>query len=171
MRNNKIKIFLTLLFAFITINLIFAIDNSSTSNEKAPNIILYDINGKPFNLRTLKDKNYTLINFSATYCKPCKEEIPEFIKLQKEFSDKILKIYLIFIDPDLDKIKSFVKENKISLNILHDKYNIVKNKYGVINIPVTFLLNSNDIIIYKAIGYRKSNIDEIRKIIKKEENK
>ena len=148
-----------LIFLFIIVlnnyNFIFASNKIPQVGDKAPNILLYDLNNKLFNLRKIKYNDFILISFSATYCKPCKEEIKEFAKLQKKAGKDKLKIYLIFVDLKMANIKSYIKENKVKLPVLHDKYKIVSQKYAVKGLPNSFLIDKKGIIIYKANGYNK----------------
>ena len=134
-------------------------------NDDAPNILLKDLDPKLFNFKKYEIKNYILISFSATFCKPCKTEIKEFQKLLKTIGTNRLTIYLVFIDKDISDIKKYIKENNIKLPVLHDKYKIVSNKYEVTGLPTSFLINKSRKIKYIAKGYSRGNIKKIKKII------
>jgi len=96
---NKYLIhFLISLFLSLTL---YATDKIPEIGDKPPNILLPDLDGKLFNLNKIKNDGLTLISFSATYCKPCKEEIQEFMKLKNEYGENKIKIYLIFVDNDV----------------------------------------------------------------------
>lgn len=163
---KKIISGLTLFIFFLSIiNFNLTAGKILEEGDTAPNIILYDINNKIFNLRKEKNTEYTLISFSATYCKPCKQEIPELIKMQTHIGENNLKIYLIFVDNNIDEIKSYVSDNKITLPVLWDRYKIVSKKYGVTALPSSFLIDKEWIIVYKAIGYNKIHITKIEEIL------
>ena len=134
--------------------------------HKAPNILLYDINKKQFNLRKLDYNGMILISFSATYCKPCKEEIKELERLQENKGKDKIKIYLIFVDPKSEDVKAYIKKNNVKLSVLHDKYKFVFQKYGIEGLPTSFLLDKDDIIIHKIRGYNKKSLKIMQKLIK-----
>ena len=155
------KRFLVILLVTLSTN-IFAKD---LLNQPFPNIVLFDLNGKLINLEKQKHKGLILISFSATYCKPCKIEIGEFEKIAKEYSEEKIKIYLVFVDKSIDDIKKYVEENKISLQILHDIYQVYMKKYEVTGLPTSFLIKDGKIIeIFK--GFTEENIVKIKKYLK-----
>ena len=90
----------------------------SRPGSKAPAIILKDINGKTVNLSRYKGK-IVLLNFWATWCPPCRAEIPELIKWQKEYRKQGLQIIGITYPPtNIAKVNSFVRARKINYPIL-----------------------------------------------------
>jgi len=86
-------------------------------------------------------------------------------KIAKEYSDEKIKIYLVFVDKSIDDIKKYVEENKISLQILHDIYQVYMKKYEVTGLPTSFLIKDGKIIeIFK--GFTEENIVKIKKYLK-----
>lgn len=169
-RVSKINIFICwFLLVFVTsfsIYMLNASDKVPKVGEEAPNILLKDLKGEFFNLKKLKYDGFILVSFSATFCKPCKEEIKEFMKLQKEIGEKKLKIYLIFVDQSSKIIKAYVKKNKVTLSILHDKYKIVYQKYRIAALPTSFLLNKKGVIVYQAVGFNEAHLKKMKKLIR-----
>ena len=95
--------------------IIFAQNNKP---EKAPAILLKDINGKTVSLEDFKGK-VILLNFWATWCPPCRAEIPELIKWQNEYGNKGLQIIGITYPPtNRAKVRSFVRQNEINYPVL-----------------------------------------------------
>jgi len=95
--------------------MIFAQNNQE---DKAPKITLKDINGKTVNLSVFKGK-VILLNFWATWCPPCRAEIPELIKWQKEYENQGLQIIGITYPPtNRTKVRRFVRQNEINYPIL-----------------------------------------------------
>jgi thiol-disulfide isomerase/thioredoxin len=88
--------------------------------RKAPDITLSDINGKEQKISALRGK-VTLVDQWATWCGPCKKEIPELIKLQKKYGDK-LAIIGISYDDDQNTVKEFLNKDQTGRQI---NYSIV----------------------------------------------
>lgn len=150
---------------FILILFLPLLYSAAELNKPYPNIRLFDLNGKLINLKNQKHKGLILISFSATYCKPCKDEIKEFEAIAKEYPEDKIKIYLVFVDKELEKIKDYAKENNVTIQILHDIYQVYMKSYNVTSLPTSFLIKDEKIVeIFK--GYEESNIEKIKSYLK-----
>ena len=121
MNNIFIKIFMVVCSCTIGYIILFSQDTSLINpNQKAAiNKVLEDINKAPdFTLNTMNDSIYTLselegkvvlINFWATWCGPCRMEIPEFNELQKSYHNKGLEILGISVSDNKKQLKNFTK--------------------------------------------------------------
>jgi thiol-disulfide isomerase/thioredoxin len=86
--------------------------------EKAPTIVLKNLKGKTVSIEDFKGK-VVLLNFWATWCPPCRAEIPELIKWQKEYQNQGLQIIGITYPPtNRIKVRNFVRKNQINYPIL-----------------------------------------------------
>lgn len=111
-KSSKIIILLICLFLPA---IIFAQKNQE---DRASKITLKDINGKTVRLSDFKGK-VILLNFWATWCPPCRAEIPELIKWQKEYENKGLQIIGVTYPPtNRAKVRRFVRQNEINYPIL-----------------------------------------------------
>jgi peroxiredoxin len=134
--------------------------------SEAPNIVLFNVKNKLMNLKKMNYKKFILVSFSATYCKPCKEEIKEFKKMKSELGKNNIEFLLVFIDKNKDLIIDFKNDNKIDFPILHDLYKMAMGKYGVTSLPTSFLIDKKGIIRYIANGYSESHIEKIKEMAK-----
>jgi peroxiredoxin len=116
---------------------------------KAPDFQLKTLTGENVKLSDLKGKK-VMLNFWATWCPPCKAEMPEMEQFSKQASDDIV-ILAVNIDPQLD-VKGFVNENKITFPILLDAEDKVNEAYQVISIPTTYFIDTNGVIQNKFTG-------------------
>ncbi|OIK13246.1 alkyl hydroperoxide reductase [Bacillus sp. MUM 116] len=116
---------------------------------KAPDFELKTLSGDKIKLSDLKGKK-VMLNFWATWCPPCKAEMPAMEKFFKE-KDKDLVILAVNIDPQLD-VKGFVNKNKITFPILLDVDDHVNETYQILSIPTTYFINSKGIIENKFTG-------------------
>jgi len=113
--SKGLKFFLSLIVCLALPVLVFA-QNKQT--EKAPPVVLKNLKGKTVRIKDFKGK-VILLNFWATWCPPCRAEIPELIKWQKEYKKQGLQIIGITYPPtNRFKVRRFVHKNKINYSIL-----------------------------------------------------
>lgn len=91
-----------------------------------------------------------MLNFWATWCPPCKAEMPEMEKFSKQ-ADKDLVILAVNIDPQND-VKGFVNKNGITFSVLLDVNDNVNKTYQILSIPTTYFIDSNGVIQNKYTG-------------------
>jgi peroxiredoxin len=138
--------------------------------KKAPSFRLENTEGFYVELDSITAKGPVLINFWASWCKPCREELPEFYKISEEFSEKGLKVLLITIDKPNDiNAKSFLKTKGIDLEMLKDcDMNVFKSFGGGSSVPYTFLIDSMKNVVFRKKGqtsYEELN-SELKKLFK-----
>ncbi|MEN3046254.1 MAG: TlpA disulfide reductase family protein [Candidatus Hydrothermales bacterium] len=125
--------------------------------KKAPSFTLETIDGSVFNLSEHLGKKVILINFWATWCPPCRAEVPGFIRLYDKYKDQGLLIVGISLDLGenaLERVKSFSRDHNINYPIMMGNREVVK-KFGDIRaIPTTFIINKRGEIVEKIVGYR-----------------
>lgn len=118
-------------------------------NNKAPEFSLKTLDGKVKKLSDYKGKK-VMINFWATWCPPCKAEMPAMQQLYNQ-ANGYFDILAINIDPQND-VKGFVSENQLTFPILLDESGKANQDYSIISIPTTLLINEEGIIEKKHIG-------------------
>ena len=116
------------------------------------NFSLADLQGKTWTLQDLHGK-VTLVNFWATWCPPCRKEMPDMETLFQEFKDRGLVI-LAISDEDADKVRPFVAEHKYSYPILLDPGRKVNESFEVEGIPKSFLYDRNGHLVAEAMDMR-----------------
>jgi peroxiredoxin len=128
---------------------------TTASNEglaigaKAPDFELKTLAGETVKLSNLRGKK-VMLNFWATWCPPCKAEMPAMEQLSKQ-TEKDVVILAVNIDPQLD-VQGFIDENKITFPIPLDTDDKVNETYQVISIPTTYFIDSKGIIQNKYTG-------------------
>lgn len=162
------RIIFTISVLFLSTTVAFAI----TINEKAPLFSLRDNNDRIFFLSDHSNHSSenrtnnikcTIINFFASYCNPCKKELPVLNNIASEFDNKGIRIIIIGYREDFDKIMAMLNEVKVDKPLtLSDKYGKVGEKYGVMGLPTTFIINSNLVIKDMIIG-EMPNIENVLK--------
>ena len=123
--------------------------------NKAPDFTLMDLNDKVYKLRDLENK-VVLINFWATWCGPCRMEIPEFNELHKNYHEKGLEILGISISDNKKQLKNFTKSFAVDYPLLYggtrEMNKIMKDYGGVYAVPSSFLIGKNGSFIWKYPG-------------------
>jgi peroxiredoxin len=113
---------------------------------------LTDLEGKPWSLQALHGK-VVLVNFWATWCPPCRKEMPDLEALYNEFKDQGLLI-LAISDEDISKVKPFIAEHNTTYPILLDPGSKVHKSFVVEGIPKSFLYDREGKLVAEAIDMR-----------------
>ena len=121
----------------------------------APDFTLYSLEGKEVSLSDFKGK-VTFINFWATWCPPCKEEIPDMQEFYEEEAEQldaeILAVNLTTNETSSQVVKDFAEKNHLTFPILMDTEGQQMETFATITIPTTYIIDKNGIIMKKVIG-------------------
>ncbi|WP_298836312.1 TlpA family protein disulfide reductase [Clostridium sp.] len=139
------------------------VTNPNAAKIKAIDFKLKDLNGKELSLSDLKGKK-VFLNFWATWCPPCKAEMPEIEKLYQETKNSNLVIVAVEIGEPLSTVKPFIDSNKYNFRVLIDPDQSVAAKYNITSIPTSYFIDVNGNIVSKSIG--GMNIDQMKTYIK-----
>lgn len=122
-------------------NSVQQIANTGTENRLAPNWQLQDLEGKSVKLSDFKGK-VVLLNFWATWCPPCRREIPDFVALQKQYADKGLVIIGVSMDEGgAEVVKPFAKKIGINYPIVLGDQKTAAAYGGIQVVPTTFVID------------------------------
>jgi thiol-disulfide isomerase/thioredoxin len=139
------------------------VKNEAPAVEKspAPEIIVNSLQGKPLKLSDLKGK-VVLLNFWATWCPPCREEIPSMMKLNSAMTGKPFQMIAVSIDEGgVPAIESFLKTSGFALPAYTDPDGRAAKAYGITGVPETFVIDKNGILIKKIVGSLKWDSPEV----------
>jgi peroxiredoxin len=141
-------------------------DAEKSVNSKAPDFSLKDAHGRSLSLSSLRGK-VVLINFWATWCPPCKAEMPSMNRLYNEIRNRGFEVVAISTDNSLSTIKDFLARNRIDFPVLFDETKLVTRQYHVFSMPTTFLIDRSGMIVEKFYGEEDWTDPVIRKKIEK----
>lgn len=138
---------------------------------QAPDFNLTDLQGRPWSLSAMKD-TLVFINFWATWCDPCREEMPSIENLHKMTSgNPRFRILSILYNDDPEKARSFMKEFKYTFPVLIDPGGATARGYGLTGVPETFWVGVDGLVVKKMIGPTRwdspAYMDEIATILNK----
>ncbi|HEY9857585.1 MAG TPA: TlpA disulfide reductase family protein [Stenomitos sp.] len=124
--------------------------------------------GKTVKLSDFKGK-VRIVNFWATWCPPCRAEIPHFVSMYKDLKGKGVEIIGISLDQKGDAaVAPFVKENKMNYPVLLGDENVVSAYGGIRGIPTTFIVDRQGRIVKKFVGLPASSEEGIKDAFMKE---
>jgi len=129
--------------------------NAPLDSKPATDFLLKDVNGKLVKVSDYKGK-VVVLNFWATWCPPCRREIPDFNELQAQYGSQGIQFLGIALDDEgVEKVKSWMTTNPVSYPVLIPDNTIVA-KYGEMSaIPVTFVIDRQGNIRTSYVGMRK----------------
>ena len=145
-------LFFVMLFVVLIINFIAGSTFAGVSGPAAPDFTLADVHGKKVSLSAFKG-NVVILNFWATWCGPCKAEMPSLNNLYLEFRNKGLVVLAISVDPTERPVLSFISDKKLALPVLMDKTKEVYfDSYAVMGLPATFIIDKSGVLVRKDHG-------------------
>jgi len=127
--------------------------------ETAPPFLLRDLNGKIVSIADGKGK-VVILNFWATWCPPCREEIPEFVKLQQAYKDKLLIIGASEDDDGPQKVQQFAERFAMNYPIVMATKELIDNYGGVPALPTSFLIDPQGRVVQKHTGLYEYEVYE-----------
>jgi cytochrome c biogenesis protein CcmG/thiol:disulfide interchange protein DsbE len=157
-----------IVFAVITLILLAGVNAGA---QQAPSFALMNSNGVMVYKKDLKGN--LVISFFASYCRPCRKELPALVDLVKKYEKgKHLSLVLITADINdqsgeaLDKARDFLKDIGIRQDFLLDVYHVVISKYSPKKIvPATFLVDRRGYVVFREIGSREDTVSRLEKHI------
>lgn len=130
------------------------------SASLAPDFALKDLNGNTLHLKDLRGK-VVLLNFFATWCAPCRQEIPVFIRLYEKLKDKGLEIVGIALDMQgAPLLNRFVRHYGITYTIVLGTREVVLDYGGIRGIPTSFVVDRNGVVVEHFVGLRPARVIE-----------
>ena len=124
---------------------------SAANHSPAPNFTLTDLNGQPLELASYRGK-VVLLDFWATWCTPCRAEIPHFIEFQNTYRDQGFQAIGISMDDDLKPVRPFYEQFKMNYPVALGNEKLAQAYGGILGLPVTFLIDRDGRIAAKYVG-------------------
>ena len=123
----------------------------TASGNAAPDFTLTDIDGKKLTLSDYKGK-VVLLDFWATWCTPCREEIPHFVEMQQKFGSQGFQVIGISMDDDAKPVKKFLQDYRINYPLAVGDDKLAQSFGGILGLPVNFLIDRDGRIAKKYLG-------------------
>lgn len=152
----KNKLFVIALVVAVAILISSAVIANLSVGAKAPNFTLPTLDGKSFTLQNSfkQPAKVVVLDIWATWCPPCRAEIPFIIELNKKYKDKGLLVVGVSLDQSKSDVSAFVKKQKIDYTICSDpNAATVGDKYQVKGIPATYIIDKKGVIRFVHSGF------------------
>ncbi len=159
-KNFSVKIMMP-----VFISMLLLINTGAASWPGKPKVqykdfMLHSLSGETVTLAQFKGNNPVLLVFFATWCPPCKREVPQLKEMQNKYADRGLKILAIDIDEPNDIVREFVKEKGINYTVLLDEGAQVAEMYDVSGIPTNILFDRDGNVRHAGHAL-PSNIEDV----------
>jgi len=139
-----------------TMILLFSVSSglhAGQANQVAPSFRLNDLSGQPVSLENMRGK-VVLLNFWATWCLSCREELPEFDRLYHKYRDSGFVMIGISVDASADRLAAFMKKRPVGFPVIIDAQGSVAEAYRFSGLPAGFLIGRDGVIVrtYRGSG-------------------
>jgi thiol-disulfide isomerase/thioredoxin len=124
----------------------------STEGGQAPApLSLPDLSGREVDLASFKGE-VVLVNFWATWCEPCRQEMPSLQRLQQKLGGKGLRVLAVNVGEGAPRIRQFLERTPVSLSIVRDAESAVTKAWRVRMLPASFLVDRRGMLRYQIVG-------------------
>ena len=135
--------------------------------EASTSFTLKDLKGQEVSLdSTLQQNKAVLLNFFATWCPPCREEIPDLIRLQEQYRDRGFTILGVDIGESQKKVSGFVEKMGINYPVVLDEKSSVARDYHVVGIPTSFLVGADGKILGEYHAATPELFEDVEKAVR-----
>ena len=139
---------------------------NAASAKPAPNFTLKSLSGKNMKLSEMTG-NVVLINFWASWCGPCREEMPLLNALHKKYEPLGFTVLGVNVEEQTDKARGFLKDFPVDFPVLLDIKNQVSQMYNVIAMPTTVVVDRDGNMRYIHKGFKSGDEKKYQKMVKK----
>lgn len=150
--------------AFLLLMPFMAFSQAEAGPMPAPAFSGLTVDGKPFSSSSLKGKAY-IVNFFASWCPPCRSEIPDMVQVQKAFASKGFTFVGIAVNERPESVKGFMKSNGVTWPVLMATPDIIRSYSdlvdgGITGIPTSFVVDTSGKVTGVIVGPRSKEMFE-----------
>ena len=131
----------------------------ASNPQDAPAFLATDLDGQKISTADWKGK-VVLLNFWATWCPPCRAEIPMLIQLKDLYKDRLVVVGVSLDDDPAEDVKKFAASNRFNYPVVMATRELVTEYGGVPALPTTFVINPDGKVVQKHIGLYRSSVYE-----------
>jgi len=143
---------------------------SFDKGEEVNSFALMDMSDNQLDLSgIIKDNRYTWINFWATWCGPCREEMPMMSDIYDEYSNKGLAIVAVNVNENKRTIQNYLDQYPVPFTVLRDSTGEITQSYNVEALPTSLLVDSAGVVQRITIGYSKAWEYQIPNLLNKDD--
>ena len=140
----------------------------SACNAQSGPSTIRDLSWLPRSDQKASSKQYFVISFGASWCEPCKKEIPAWNRLAKEFQGKAITFILVNVDEDESVGRAFIAElNPDTMRVVYDSAHKIVPYFGPKGLPTTYVLDSEGKVLFIHAGFERGDETLLRTEIQK----
>jgi thiol-disulfide isomerase/thioredoxin len=166
MKRNLLRALGSLFLAGIVIAATPGLTAAAELNSPAPDFTLKSLAGKNLKLSELAG-NVVLINFWASWCGPCREEMPLLNALHSKYEALGFTVLGVNVEEDVNGAKGFLNDFPVDFPVLLDNTNVVTKQYKVIAMPTTVVVDRDGNMRFLHQGYKSGDEAKYRQMVKK----
>lgn len=157
MKIHPLKSFSALgILVMVLLGLTTTVTQAATVSTEAPDFTLKSRSGD--NLRLSEERgNIVIVNFWASWCGPCREELPEFEALYQSYADLGVTVYAVNVDDESEKANKLLEDISVSFPVLYDPNGEVSELYDVSAMPTTVMIDRNGVARLMHKGYKSGD--------------
>ena len=140
--------------------------NNSRTLRPAPDFSLTDLSGRAFRLSNYRGR-VVVLDFWATWCDPCKQEIPHFIAMQNQYASQGLQVLGVSMDDDAPPVRQFQEKFQMNYPVAIGNPKLADQYGGILGLPITFVIDRNGRITARHVGATDPSIieTEVQKLL------
>ncbi len=157
----------------------FSVISINYFSRNAPTFYARTLDGEKFFLSDeLKKQKPILLSFFATWCGPCRIEIPVLNKIKDEHPG--ISFYLVDVSnleqggvkltEDPDEVRKMIESMNVTMTVLMDKYGVAAESYGALELPKTVVIDRGGEIVYEKTGYKSGDENALIKVLQELEH-
>lgn len=129
--------------------------------------VLPDLDGRAVSLQEELAKGPVVLDFWATWCKPCIQALPKIAAIAAEYEGRGVQVYTVNIDGprNLAKIRPFLQRHQLKLPVLLDRTNQVLKQFQLVGPPATLVLTAAGGVVYRHQGYQPGDEAKLRQAL------
>jgi thiol-disulfide isomerase/thioredoxin len=149
-----------------------AFDAAATSSlvkwtgGKMPALKLVDVDGRERSISEWRGKT-VVVNFWATWCEPCRDEMPALARLREQLKDRPFEVLAVNYGESNAKVAGFLEREKLALPVLLDGDKAASERWGAKGLPMTFLVDARGRVRYRVFGERDWTEGEALQVVEK----
>lgn len=166
MKSNLLRIWLSLILLCSVSFAAVGTASAAAGAGPAPNFTLKSLKGKNMKLSEMAG-NVVLINFWASWCGPCREEMPLLNDLHKKYKPLGFTVLGVNVEEQADNARGFLNDFPVDFPVLLDSMNQVSKMYKVVAMPTTVVVDRDGNMRFLHKGYKSGDEQKYRKMVKK----